>query len=62
MAQTRKMTLARVRARMRLLERSISSLTARQLKKGKAVSYGPFSDPGPNVNQSRFPTPFTGGN
>lgn len=62
MAGNRRMTLARVRGRMRLLERSISSLTARQLKKGKAVSYGPFVDPGPNTNQSRLPTAFSGGN
>jgi hypothetical protein len=58
----RTMTLARVRSRMRLLQRSITSLTRKQLKRGKAVSYGTFADPGPNTNQLRFPNPFTGGN
>jgi hypothetical protein len=58
----RTMTLARVRSRMKLLARSITSLTRKELRKGKAVSYGTFTDPGPNTNQLRFPDPFSGGN
>jgi hypothetical protein len=47
---------------MARLDRSIRSLTEQQLKKGKAISYGLFVDPGPNTNPTRFPATFSGGN
>lgn len=62
MAGKRRVTLARVRNVMRRLDRSIRSLTDQQLKKGKAISYGLFVDPGPNTNPTRFPATFSGGN
>lgn len=62
MASKRMMTLARVRGRMKLLARSISSLTTQELKKGRAVSYGTFADPGPNLVLGRIPAVFSGGN
>jgi hypothetical protein len=55
-------TLKKVQARMRLLASTISSLTARQLRKGKPVSYGAFTVPPPNVTPGRTPNPFSGGN
>lgn len=58
----RKPTLKRVQARMKLVSRSISSLTKYQLRKGRAVSYGVFTVPSPNTVLGRTPSPFTGGN
>jgi hypothetical protein len=55
-------TLKKVQARMRLLAATISSLTRRQLRKGKPVSYGVFTVPVPNTTPGRIPNPFTGGN
>lgn len=58
----RVMTLKRVQGRMRLLARSITSLTRRQLRQGKPVSYGMFAVPTPNGVLGRTPNPFSGGN
>lgn len=55
-------TIKKVQARLRLAAATISSLTRRQLRKGKPVSYGVLTVPTPNVTAGRTPNPFTGGN
>jgi hypothetical protein len=56
-------TIKKVQRRMLLLANTISSLTRRQLKKGKPVSYGVFNAAlPPNTILGRTPTPFSGGN
>ena len=55
-------TLKKVQRRMRQLASNINSLTLRELKKGRPVSYGVFTAIPPNTTLGRTPTPFSGGN
>jgi hypothetical protein len=56
-------TVKKVQSRMRLLAATIRSLTKRQLRKGKPVSYGVFDATlPPNTTEGRTPNPFSGGN
>jgi len=58
-----KMTIGKVQRQMKRLAGNISSLTRRQNRLGKAISYGVFNAAlPPNTDLRRTPSPFTGGN
>jgi hypothetical protein len=58
----RGITLKRVQRRMAQLAGNINSLTLRELRKGKPVSFGTLTPPAPNTTLGRTPNPFSGGN
>jgi hypothetical protein len=58
----RGMTLARVKRRLAQLASNINSLTKREIKGGRAISFGTLTPPSPNTTKGRTPTPFSGGN
>lgn len=58
-----KLTIGKVQRVMKRLAANIRSLTRRQNRLGKAISYGVFPEPlPPNTDMRRVPNPFTGGN
>ena len=59
-----KMTIGKVQRIMRRLASNIRSLTKRQTRLGRPISYGVFPDPPPEPNGivHRLPTPWTPGN
>jgi hypothetical protein len=58
-----KMTVGKVQRQMKRLASNIRTLTRREIRKGKPISYGVFNDGlSPNEDIRRTPTPFSGGN
>lgn len=57
-----KQTVKKAQTHMKRLVASINALTKREIRLGKAISFGVFTVIPPNTVKGRTPTPFSGGN
>lgn len=58
----KRVTVAGARRKLEDAARSISSVRKAQIRRGKAIPFGPLTVPEPNRDPNRQPLPFTGGN
>lgn len=57
-----KQTVKKIQTVMKRLATNINALTRREVRLGKAISFGVFTVIAPNTVKGRTPNPFTGGN